>query len=183
MKLFSSTLILALLTAQAVNAQAAAPATAATGSGAANSTMGSGGTGAMSTGTTRTTTTGTATTGMTPGATGATTGAGTVAPANNHPAGTWDSQNTYWRDNYSKRPYYSSSRDYKTYEPAYRYGVELYNKNPNIPYSQLDQSQLNTNWSAQRGTSTLEWNDAQQATQDAYNRMYDTHNSTASPAR
>src|SRR5215213_10205152 len=30
----------------------------------------------------------------------------------------------YWRENYKKRPYYQSDRDYDHYAPAYRYGWE-----------------------------------------------------------
>ena len=36
----------------------------------------------------------------------------------------WTAENTYWRDNYRSRPYFTADRDYAYYEPAYRYGYE-----------------------------------------------------------
>lgn len=92
----------------------------------------------------------------------------------------WSAQNKYWRSNYPSRSYYSSSRNYSMYEPAYRYGVDLYNRNPNMSYDQLDQALVSNGWNEARGTSNLDWNDAQMATKDAYTRMYNNHNSTSS---
>jgi hypothetical protein len=92
----------------------------------------------------------------------------------------WNSQNKYWKDNYPSSSYYSSSRNYSMYEPAYRYGVDLYNRNPNMSYDQLDQAQLRSGWNSVRGTSNLDWNDAQMATKDAYTRMYNNRNSSSS---
>lgn len=90
----------------------------------------------------------------------------------------WKAQNTYWQNQYPSSTYYSSSRNYSTYEPAYRYGVDLYNRNPNTAYDQLNQSELDKGWTSARGNSNLNWNDAQMATRDAYNRMYQNRNST-----
>lgn len=88
----------------------------------------------------------------------------------------WDSQSTYWRNNYPKRPYYSSSRDFSVYEPAYRYGVDLYSRHPGTPYESLDQAQLRSGWEQAHGNSDLSWNEAQKATRDAYERMYKNRN-------
>ncbi len=88
----------------------------------------------------------------------------------------WNSQNNYWRDTYATRPYYSSGRDYSVYEPAYQYGVQLYNQNPNKRFEDLNQSQMGSGWANARGNSNLGWTDAQQATRDAYNRMYEANN-------
>lgn len=89
----------------------------------------------------------------------------------------WDAQNNYWRNNYSSRPYFSSSRNYSTYEPAYRYGVDMYNRNPGVRWEDIDQAQLSSGWVRTRGNSSLSWSDAQMATQDAYNRMYENRSS------
>ena len=34
-------------------------------------------------------------------------------------------EDTYWRDNYSSRPYVLGDASYDEYQPAYRYGMEL----------------------------------------------------------
>ncbi len=85
---------------------------------------------------------------------------------------TWNTENSYWRNNYASRPYYSQTMSYSAYEPAYRYGVDLYNRNPGKRYEDLDQSQLGNGWTQARGTTTLSWDQAQAATRDAYTRMY-----------
>lgn len=85
----------------------------------------------------------------------------------------WNEENSYWRDNYASRPYYQKSRDYSTMEPAYRYGMDMYNQYPDRRYDQLDRSELERGWNQTRGDSNLEWNDAEHATRDAYNRLYE----------
>lgn len=84
----------------------------------------------------------------------------------------WESENAYWRSNFPSRPY-SSGGQYSNYEPAYRYGVELYKLNRDKSYDQLDQPQVRAGWEQNRAGSTLNWSDAQQATRDAYNRLYE----------
>lgn len=98
---------------------------------------------------------------------------------NNTATTTWNEQNDYWRSHYSSRPYYNASRNYSEYEPAYQYGVQLYSQHPGTPYQNLNQAQISNNWSNVRGNSNLDWNDAQMATQDAYNHMYQTGNTSA----
>ncbi|NDE91222.1 MAG: hypothetical protein EB059_08850 [Alphaproteobacteria bacterium] len=94
----------------------------------------------------------------------------------------WSSQSTYWQNNYSKRPYYNGTNSYVTYEPAYKYGIDLYNRNQGKPYNELDQSQLGKGWEQSHGSSNLNWNEAQAATQDAYNRIYNNnHNDHPRP--
>ena len=39
-------------------------------------------------------------------------------------------EDTYWRDNYSSRPYVSSGRTYDDYAPAYKYGADAYTRYP-----------------------------------------------------
>lgn len=96
---------------------------------------------------------------------------------------TWDTENTYWKEHYSSRPYYDKSRDYNNYEPAYRYGVDLYNQNPGVPYSSLNQEQLRNGWNNARDKSQMDWSDVQIATQDAYNRLYESNNAGAPTAK
>lgn len=96
---------------------------------------------------------------------------------------TWDAENNYWQEHYSSRPYYNKSRDYNTYQPAYRYGVDLYNQNPGVPYSSLNQEQLKMGWNSARDKSQMDWADVQIATQDAYNRLYESNSAGAATAK
>lgn len=92
----------------------------------------------------------------------------------------WDSEIDYWRGRYPSVSYYNKDRDYSTYEPAYRYGMELYRQNLGKSYNELDTSRLSNGWSQARGSSNLNWNDAQLATRDAYMRMMETQRSGTS---
>jgi hypothetical protein len=87
------------------------------------------------------------------------------------PAG-WSVEDTYWRTTYPTRPYYSSTRDYVVYEPAYRYGADLYTQYPGKRYEEMDMVQVKTGWMKVRGKSTLTWEEAEAASKDSFNRMY-----------
>lgn len=88
----------------------------------------------------------------------------------------WASQDSYWQQNYPSRPYHTTTKTYEIYQPAYRYGADIYSKNPGVTYDKLDQAQLRRDWQDARGTSQLSWEDANPATRDAYMRLYDAHN-------
>lgn len=83
---------------------------------------------------------------------------------------TWSQESRYWSENYSSRPYYESSNNYSTYEPAYRYGYEAYNSNGGRSFDTIDDAQLRSGWEQSRGNSTMDWNQARDAARDAYNR-------------
>ena len=82
-------------------------------------------------------------------------------------------EDTYWRDNYSSRPYVGSDSRYDDFGPAYRYGVDAYTRNPGRRFEDLDDD-LSSGWSSARGTSTLDWANAKHATRDAWQRVSDT---------
>ena len=82
-------------------------------------------------------------------------------------------EDTYWRENYSARPYVTSGSTYDDYGPAYRYGVDAYQKYPNRSFDEVDVD-LSRDWNTARGTSSLEWDRAKHATRDAWHRLSDT---------
>jgi hypothetical protein len=79
-------------------------------------------------------------------------------------------EDSYWRDNYSLRPYAHKDRDYTFYQPAYKYGWESRASLKDAKWDDVE-SQLDAGWMMRRGESTLEWNDARPAAQDAWNRI------------
>ena len=83
-----------------------------------------------------------------------------------------EAEDAYWRDNYSSRPYTSGST-YDEYRPAFGYGVDAYSRFPNRSFDEVE-PELKRDWSNKRGSSTLEWDRAKQATRDAWNRVSDT---------
>jgi hypothetical protein len=81
-------------------------------------------------------------------------------------------EETYWRDNYSSRPYIVTGSTYDDYAPAYRHGVEAYARNPERSYEEAE-PELSRDWSKARGRSSLEWEHAKHATRDAWHRLSD----------
>jgi hypothetical protein len=81
-------------------------------------------------------------------------------------------EDSYWRDNYSSRPYVSSGATYDDYGPAYRHGVDAYARYPDRHFDEIE-SDLGRDWSTSRGTSSLEWERAKHASRDAWTRVKD----------
>jgi hypothetical protein len=82
-------------------------------------------------------------------------------------------EDTYWRDNYSTRPYVESGATYDDYGPAYRHGVDAHNRYPGREFDEID-TDLGRDWQTSRGTSSLEWDRAKHASRDAWTRVKNT---------
>lgn len=82
-------------------------------------------------------------------------------------------EDTYWRTEHTKRPYFRKDADYDTvYHPAYKYGWESAS-NPNYTGRSFDQAEpdLQKNWNTYRGAAQTEWRDVKDATRDSYERI------------
>ena len=82
-------------------------------------------------------------------------------------------EDTYWRENYSARPYVAADSTYDDYGPAYGYGVSGFGKYPGRSFDEVE-PELAKDWAATRGTSTLVWEHAKHATRDAWTKLSDT---------
>jgi len=83
------------------------------------------------------------------------------------------SEDAYWKDNYSSRPYVTSGATYDDYGPAYRYGVTGYEQYDGRPFNEVE-SDLSRDWERARGSSRLTWDNAKHATRDSWQRVSDT---------
>lgn len=79
-------------------------------------------------------------------------------------------EDNYWRDNYSSRPYIAAGASYDDYQPAYRYGMESYSRNPDRSFEDVE-PELSRDWGSARGRSSLEWENARHASRDAWHRV------------
>jgi hypothetical protein len=79
-------------------------------------------------------------------------------------------EDAYWRDEHTRRPYYSSGRRYEDYEPAYRLGYRAYDVHKGEYDDRLDDDLRRTYEGDWRKGSSLEWDDARHAVRDAYTR-------------
>ncbi|MBG6081064.1 hypothetical protein IWX58_002751 [Rubrivivax gelatinosus] len=84
-----------------------------------------------------------------------------------------EAEDTYWRSNYTGRPYVTPGASYDDYGPAYRYGVDAYSRFPDRRFEDIDQD-LERDWGSRRGTSNLDWGNARHASRDAWTRVSDS---------
>lgn len=78
-------------------------------------------------------------------------------------------EDAYWRDQYTKEPYYEAGRSYDDYAPAYRLG--LYGRSSLAGTFDDAQTDLSTHWDSKKERSTLTWPQAQAASRAAWNRV------------
>ena len=77
-------------------------------------------------------------------------------------------EEAYWRDQYTKEPYYQAGRGYEDYAPAYRLGYEG-RSNASGSFDDAH-DHLSASWTGQRDRSTLSWQEAQAASRAAWQR-------------
>jgi hypothetical protein len=81
-------------------------------------------------------------------------------------------EDSYWRSNYSSRPYYESGYSYDDYDPAYRTGYEGYSRYSGTgrTYDQAE-PELQQDYERSHSGAKLGWEKAKHATRDAWNRV------------
>jgi uncharacterized protein (TIGR02284 family) len=78
-------------------------------------------------------------------------------------------EEAYWRDNYSREPYYEQGRSFDEYAPAYRLGVAgRSNSGDNWDAAE---PRLASEWESSRGGSSLSWPQAKHASRAAWSRV------------
>ena len=83
-------------------------------------------------------------------------------------------EDSYWRDNYTSRPYVRSGSSYDEYAPAYRYGLDAHAQHGGSRSFDEVEPELGRNWGSTRGKSSLEWEHAKHASRDAWDRVSNT---------
>ena len=79
-------------------------------------------------------------------------------------------EDTYWRQNYASRDYFEKGRPYDDYAPAYRYGWESRAMHPDRRFEDVE-NDLARKWDTAKGKSSLTWQQAKNATRDAWHRV------------
>lgn len=77
-------------------------------------------------------------------------------------------EEAFWRDNYSKEPYYESGRSFDDYGPAYRLGLTGRTRYED-PWTAVE-PRLASEWESTRGNSSLDWERASPASRAAWQR-------------
>lgn len=79
-------------------------------------------------------------------------------------------EQAYWEENYAGRPYFEEDVPYDTYAPAYRYGWESRTKYADRSYNDVE-AELQREWWESENNDQLEWEKAQPAVRDAWDRI------------
>ncbi|HXE56574.1 MAG TPA: hypothetical protein VNK43_01095 [Gemmatimonadales bacterium] len=84
----------------------------------------------------------------------------------------WDTEDSWWRNNYTSRPYVRSGIEYEQLRPAYRYGWESANRYHNREWNDVE-SELRSGWDKyeHRGGIKAAWEDIKDAVKDAWDRV------------
>ena len=78
-------------------------------------------------------------------------------------------EEAYWRDNYTREPYYQSGRSYEDYAPAYRLGV--YGRSNYTGTFDEAQTDMSVYWDSRKENSSLSWAEAEAASRAAWTRV------------
>ena len=82
-------------------------------------------------------------------------------------------EEAYWRESYTREPYYESGRTFDDYAPAYALGWSSRGRTGDDDFESAEAS-LASSWDAQRGASKLSWSQARHATRAAWDRVDQT---------
>jgi hypothetical protein len=81
-----------------------------------------------------------------------------------------NAEETYWRENYSSRPYVIHGASFNEYRPAFRHGVHAYGRHEDHSFEHAE-PELMRDWDHVKGMSSLTWEDARPAARDAWQRV------------
>ena len=82
----------------------------------------------------------------------------------------WTTEETYWRTNYSNRPYVTANRDFDYWRPGYRYGYESALRNQGRQWNEVE-SDLRTGWERFEHRSQATWEQIKDAVRDGWDRV------------
>jgi hypothetical protein len=83
----------------------------------------------------------------------------------------WNTEDSYWRTNYSTRPYATDGNyPYDYYQPGYRYGFESAHRYPDRTWEDVE-SDLEHGWRVYENRSPTAWEQIKDAVRDAWDRV------------
>lgn len=84
----------------------------------------------------------------------------------------WKTEEDYWRNNYSSRPYIGTDKDFDRWRGAYRYGYDAANRYQGRKWEDVE-SDLRGGWDTyeHRGTVRSTWEQVKAAVRDGWDRI------------
>ncbi|HEY9445715.1 MAG TPA: hypothetical protein VIQ62_01460 [Burkholderiales bacterium] len=81
-----------------------------------------------------------------------------------------DAEDAYWRENYTREPYYQQGYTYEFYVIAYRVGYEGRSRYGNKRFDEAE-PELRAEYERNRGSSPLTWDQSRDAVKAAWHRL------------
>jgi hypothetical protein len=90
----------------------------------------------------------------------------------------WETEDNYWTENFSSRPYALGPDYYDRFRPGYRYGFESAQHNVGRQWDEAEPD-LRQGWEKyeHRGESPTTWDEIKHAVRDAWDRVVGTQRS------
>lgn len=82
----------------------------------------------------------------------------------------WGAEETYWRSNWSARPYAQADRGFDYYRPAYRYGYESGHRHAGRNWNDVEPD-LRQGWDRREDRGDSTWENIKDAVRDGWNRV------------
>jgi hypothetical protein len=81
----------------------------------------------------------------------------------------WPTEDEYWRESFSSRPYASADRDYTYYRPAYEFGTSAASRYSGRDWTEVE-PELEREW-PRHHTGGTAWSEIKAAARDAWDRV------------
>jgi hypothetical protein len=96
----------------------------------------------------------------------------------------WETEDNYWFENFTSRPYALGPDFYERFRPAYRYGFESAQSHMGRPWEDAEPD-LQAGWERyqHRGEQPSTWEEIKAAVRDAWDRVVGTANPSSEARR
>jgi hypothetical protein len=82
----------------------------------------------------------------------------------------WETEDNYWHENFSSRPYALGPDYYDRFRPAYRYGFESAKHHLGRSWDEAE-TDLRSGWDRYEHRSSSAWDEIKDAVRDAWDRI------------
>jgi hypothetical protein len=82
----------------------------------------------------------------------------------------WNTDESFWRENYRTRPYTDENRDFEHYRPAYKYGYDSADRVGRRRWDEAE-PELRSGWDEYEGRGNSTWEQVKDSVRDAWDRV------------
>ena len=83
----------------------------------------------------------------------------------------WETEDNYWHENFTSRPYALGPDYYDRFRPAYRYGTWARTAYRDRDWDDRLETDLEQGWNTAKGGSRMAWNDAKSTVRESWDNF------------